>query len=1063
MSKLKTDVDHEKIRKRLQTFLEYLPQAGIKKGNNYFHSNRVKDVKFAKGELSAIVKGTYPYYTSIDLRNSGIQFDCSCPAPLPCKHVAALTIYATETFFNSDSERAENLLETNKALSAKKPQKESLRIILQENGEIRLQSIDETNIFSYIMANELPLKKGHASFLRDLYIYKGSTEFISRIPQFLFRNSFIPQDIEFLTSKDHRPLILHHPIKMVTEVIINEPNADFLSLENYYLDPISNEKIIMPIKHDKMNSERVNYVEKFHIFEKDKKLYFSAILYDSAYSELAKRISNPDKIPIKTILEKLAYYKLSGFKGLEKLPAIHSIGPEIKISIDPIIRKNELNLKVKNFYGYKIEEMANKVSLSSHRKNDLESEPFSDLAIIPITKPKSVKVKKRIDKGENGNYALRNLIDEKKLYKKFNQLLDVENKNKGIISQNQIIDFFESSVKLFKKKNFQVQIHQDLLDITKKDKPAIDIEITSSGIDWFDIQIVVPEDYKKYISIFMKAIKNDQDFIQLPGNSWVNIESLGLKKLIQSLNQLGIHPSNLNKTHTIRKGEAVSFMMDYDVELNLRADIQLKRIHENLKKSHSYHPSPSKQKGSNKNKLDIAGKHFNGELRDYQIEGVEFLNHLTNIGIGGILADDMGLGKTIQCLAYLNYRFQNSKNKEKYLIVGPLASLSVWTSECHKFSQQLPIYSWHGQTRDEKTFPKAGIILTTFGTFVRDSQLFTGENFDVVLVDEAQNIKNYKALASKSLRKIQSKIFFCVTGTPIENNLLELWALFDLVFPGYLGKKEFFQKEYAKISKEKLSNLKNKIAPFILRRTKSEVLKDLPEKTINLLPLPMTDRQKKAYDKARAIAIVDLKNAGNDYLIKLLPHLMKLRRIACHPDVHLNSKAKPQHSGKFTFLAESIDEFISSSKGILVFSQFTDVLSIFESMLKKRKIPFFYLDGKTSSKKREEMVKKFQAGENHFFLISLKAGGTALTLTRANLVIHLDPWWNPAVENQAIDRVHRIGQKNSVFVYKLYSEGTIESKVLDLQKKKMDLFQGIFDGSTSHTKISKEDLIELLT
>lgn len=1063
MSKLKTDVDYEKIRKRLLEFLEYLPQASIKKGSDYFYSNLVKDVKFAKGELSAIVKGSYPYHTSIYLRNSRIQFDCSCPAPLPCKHVAALTIYASETFFNTDSESAINVLGTNKTLSVQKPEKESLRIMLHENGEIRIQSLDESKIFSYIIENEHPMKKGHVSFLRDLYVYKGSTEFISWIPQFFFRSRLIPQDIEFLTSKDHRSLILHHPIKMVTEVILNEPNADSLRLENYYLDPITNEKIIMPIKHDKMNSQRINYVEKFHIFENDKKLYFSPILYDTAYAELAKRISDPDRIPIKTILEKLSNYKINGFKGLEKLPAIHSIGPEIKISIDPIIRRNELNLKVKKYYGYKVEEMEKKMFLSSHRKNDSESEPFSDLAIIPITKPKAVKVKKRIHKGENGNYALRNLIDEKKLYKKFNQLLDVENKNKGIISQNQIIDFFESSVKLFKKKNFQVQIHQDLLYIAKKDKPTIDIEITSSGIDWFDIQIVIPEEYKKYISIFMKAIKNDQDFIQLPGNSWVNIESLGLKKLIQSLNLLGIHPSNLNKNHTIRKGEAVSLMMDYDVELNLRADIQLKRLHADLKKSHSDHSNPSIQKGWTLDTHAFTGKQFDGELRDYQIDGVKFLNHLTNLGIGGILADDMGLGKTIQCLAYLNNRFQNSKKKEKYLIVGPLASLSVWTGECHKFSQQLPIHTWHGQTRDDKTFPKTGIILTTFGTFVRDSRLFTEENFDVVLVDEAQNIKNYKALASKSLRKIQSKIFFCVTGTPIENNLLELWALFDLVFPGYLGKKEFFQKEYAKLSKEKLTTLKNKIAPFILRRTKSEVLKDLPEKTINLLPLPMTDRQKKAYDKARAIAIVDLKNAGNDYLMKLLPHLMKLRRIACHPDVHLNSKAKPQHSGKFAFLTESIDEFISSSKGILVFSQFTDVLSIFESMLKKRKIPYFYLDGKTSSKKREEMVKKFQAGENHFFLISLKAGGTALTLTRANLVIHLDPWWNPAAENQAIDRVHRIGQKNPVFVYKLYSEGTIESKVLDLQKKKMDLFQGIFDSSTLNTKISKEDLIALLS
>ena len=392
----------------------------------------------------------------------------------------------------------------------------------------------------------------------------------------------------------------------------------------------------------------------------------------------------------------------------------------------------------------------------------------------------------------------------------------------------------------------------------------------------------------------------------------------------------------------------------------------------------------------------------------------------------------------------------------------PLAALGVWEAEIQKFSPNLSVYRWHGPERSYKDALGSDVVITTFATFTLDAEKFAGVNWQMAFIDEAQFVKNFRSKAAHALRKIHARSIVCLTGTPLENYLEDLWALFDLIFPGYLGTAQSFKDAYGgHLELNDREGLMRKIRPFMLRRRKAEVLKELPAKTEMVVKIPMTHEQAKVYEAARIRAISNLGKTGSP-LIDLLKHLTNLRRIACHPYLEAETP-DPFQSGKFEYLDSKLIELSVASEGVLVFSQYTSVLKVLKVLLKKRGIETLYLDGKTPEKARRTLVTRFQDGAAKFFLISLKAGGTALTLTRADTVIHLDPWWNPAAENQATDRAHRIGQKKHVMVYKLISEGSVEEKVLALQGRKRELFNELIDGEESRSnRITRDDIAALL-
>ncbi|MDK0889892.1 DEAD/DEAH box helicase [Clostridium perfringens] len=484
-------------------------------------------------------------------------------------------------------------------------------------------------------------------------------------------------------------------------------------------------------------------------------------------------------------------------------------------------------------------------------------------------------------------------------------------------------------------------------------------------------------------------------------------------------------------------------------------------------------------------KRKLVPKALNAELRSYQKEGFKWINEITDLGFGGVLADDMGLGKTLQIIAFLL-----SQKKSKSIVVVPTSVIYNWMDEFEKFAPSIRIGLVHGSKskrdkvlRDfkrglgikieeenlkEKSYEKYDVLLTTYGTLKNDEKAYENLSFDYCIIDEAQNIKNPSAQATLSVKNIKSRCNIALTGTPIENNLMELWSIFDFVMPGYLFTKDRFRERFI-LDESNLSELKYLITPFILRRLKEEVLSELPEKLEKKYLVEMKGKQKQLYSfyvKAIKNQLNENKSSeksGRDK-INLFAYLTKLREICLDPSIVV-----PDYKGgssKLTVVREIVKDASESGKKILLFSQFTSVLQKIEEDFKKEDISYLYLDGGTSAKDRVERVKKFNEDSNiKVFLISLKAGGVGLNLTSASVVIHFDPWWNPAVEDQATDRAHRFGQENKVEVIKLVAKDTIEEKIVLMQEDKRELIQSLMDGKTMDGKglkrLTEEEISKL--
>ena len=459
--------------------------------------------------------------------------------------------------------------------------------------------------------------------------------------------------------------------------------------------------------------------------------------------------------------------------------------------------------------------------------------------------------------------------------------------------------------------------------------------------------------------------------------------------------------------------------------------------------------------------------HLKAELRDYQTIGLSWLGFLHKFKFGGVLADDMGLGKTLQTLAFLDRLKYDKKIDKPSLIIMPTSLLGNWRSEIEKFTPNLKYIMLYGTNRDD-IYPKlkdCDIILTSYQIAQRDSAILKELNLSYLILDEAQRIKNPRAKITTVVKHLKADYKLALTGTPMENHLGELWSIFDFLMPSFLGNQALFKKMYQNpIEKENNINLKDrlrkKISPFMLRRSKDEVLDELPEKIEILRKVPFGKKQALLYENVR----VSMENRVKEEISKkgiaksrimILDALLKLRQICCDPSLISLSQAKHiQESAKREMLMELLDELIAEGRKILIFSQFTSMLSLIEDDLKAKNYKYSKLTGQT--KDREGAINRFKEEDCNIFLISLKAGGVGLNLVEADTVIHYDPWWNPAVENQATDRAYRIGQTKTLFVYKLIVENSIEEKILKLQESKSSLQKGIY----SNSKDGKEKIID---
>jgi len=466
---------------------------------------------------------------------------------------------------------------------------------------------------------------------------------------------------------------------------------------------------------------------------------------------------------------------------------------------------------------------------------------------------------------------------------------------------------------------------------------------------------------------------------------------------------------------------------------------------------------------------------FKGELREYQQHGVDWLQFLREHEFGGILADDMGLGKTVQTLANLAVEKRAGRMRHPSLIVAPTTLMGNWRREAALFTPKLRVLVLHGPDRAAHfdRLDEFDLVLTTYPLLARDRAVLLDQPWHYLVLDEAQQIKNPKAQAAQVVRKLDCRHRLCLTGTPMENHLGELWAQFDFLIPGFLGDRQTFNRVYrTPIEKhndsERLERLNRRISPFLLRRTKDRVAAELPPKTELLRQAEFDPRQARLYESVRLTmekkvrTAIAAKGLARSHIV-VLEALLKLRQVCCDP--RLLARTTPGAAGtpsaKFNLLFELLPEMLEEGRRVLLFSQFTSMLGLIERELDRRGIACAKLTGQT--RKRDAAIQRFRDGDTNLFLVSLKAGGIGLNLVEADTVIHYDPWWNPAVEHQATDRAHRIGQDKPVFVYKLVTEGTVEEKILALQARKQKLARSVYgEGRKQDQPPIDEDTIQAL-
>ncbi|MFZ6774697.1 DEAD/DEAH box helicase [Undibacterium sp. SXout7W] len=459
--------------------------------------------------------------------------------------------------------------------------------------------------------------------------------------------------------------------------------------------------------------------------------------------------------------------------------------------------------------------------------------------------------------------------------------------------------------------------------------------------------------------------------------------------------------------------------------------------------------------------LPVVPSTLQAELRDYQREGYQWLARLARWGVGACLADDMGLGKTVQTLALLLDRAPQGPA----LVVAPISVAMNWESEVRRFAPTLNVRAYHRQ-RSLADLGAFDIVIVSYGMLQSDAEAFALQHWHSVVLDEAQVIKNAATKRSQAAMALHADFKMIASGTPVENHLGELWNLFRFINPGLLGSRERFAERFStpieRGDKEVRQHLKKLIQPFILRRTKTQVLSELPPRTEITLQVELSDEERHLYEALRQEALdkIATLNTEGGQSLKVLAEITKLRRFCCHPQLVFRNSTLS--GSKLAVFAETLEELLDNRHKALVFSQFVDHLAIVREWLEHKGISYQYLDGSTPPLERKKRVDAFQAGQGDVFLISLKAGGTGLNLTAADYVIHLDPWWNPAVEDQASDRAHRMGQQRPVTIYRLVTQETIEEKIIALHAEKRDLADSLLDGGDVSARLDTAALLQLL-
>ena len=611
---------------------------------------------------------------------------------------------------------------------------------------------------------------------------------------------------------------------------------------------------------------------------------------------------------------------------------------------------------------------------------------------------------------------------------------------------------------IVEKHDTYVSNHLKKTHIFKKSTVKNMFQIGTDGIMSYQFSIDGIE--RSEMKELLKSVKQKKKYYKMKSGDYLSLQNNdGLNTVLEMQKKLSLDSEQMEQ-------ESIAIPKYQSLKLSDLSDLEYYKIDQSVSDLiHNFETF--------KNQRFTFTEEEEKTLREYQKVGVQWLYMIAKCEFGGILADEMGLGKSIQTITYIKHRLQEEK-QAKMLIIVPTSLLYNWEDEFQKFGKEISIMIVNDikahRLEKLKHVDQAQVIITSYGLLRQDIEVYEKMEFDTMILDEAQNIKNPKSDTAIAAKKIKARVKFALTGTPLENSIYELWSIVDFIMPGYLGSFQTFKEMYPITDLEETGymNLKRQIDPFILRRKKKDVLKDLPEKLENKVYVELNEAQKELYLSELEKAQKEIQKIEEDQTVSqnqffILSLLTRLRQICIDPSLIFDD----YHGGssKFDTLLPILEEMIQNQHKILLFSQFPSVLKNLMPHLDAHHIRYLYLDGSTKAGERMQLVKQFHQDDTPVFLISLKAGGTGLNLTIADEVIHLDPWWNPQVENQATDRTHRIGQTKTVEVIKLISIGTIEEKIIALQEKKRALSDMMIEGEQRSemvlSKLSSDELLNL--
>ena len=953
-----------------------------------------------------------------------------------CKHIIATIFY----FYIVAKNRIKKINKENPALSKSKECK-----VAKGSVEKKILNLD------------LDIKRNdNKTFDIQIRIGENTTYLIPKINEFLkckevkgqlrINGEFLYNSSSMKFKEEDERLLNYIVLNLNKEDSFKVIEGKILRVNEEYIEEIL--KLVSDNRKVKLNYDYINY--ESYIIKEDMPLSFTVkIDFDKIILTTKKKLPIPLNDNFTVFLNdrkiylpsekqinnyKILYNKLKGHGKIEYPKQEASINRLFNllgdISKDIILGEGVKSL-CRNYYKVRI--------LFKNENNDIRCKATINYfgKIINI-------LDKNIDyflRDNNFEEEISMKLERYRFIKKANEFLFIGNDEERYELLTNGLKFFEGFSRLEFSKSFnEVNIlgSNDIYAIFEGKDEELRFKYDIDGLD-----------YSEYINV-LQALEDDRDFYKTKTGRLLNLRDLGIANFFNIIDNLIYNQEIYDGEIEIDKSKAIFIeenIENYNLNFIRGAEI-LKVISKRLESRFIE---------------EVNGvKELNGILRNYQLTGVNYLLSLSEMNFGGILADEMGLGKTIQLIAFLLHK----KNKRS-LVVTPTSLIYNWKEEFEKFAPSLNIGIIHGSksTRNRILDNKEDydVLLTTYGTIKNDIEFYKNEIFDYCIIDEAQNIKNPKAQNTKIIKEINAKVKFALTGTPIENSLIELWSIFDFIMLGYLFDEKKFKKKFVNRSENEIEELRSLIKPFILRRLKRDVITELPEKIEKKYYVPMTSEQKLAYKNYMKEVKLKLKT-GEDDNITIFSYLTRLRQI-CQDPILVN-KDYTGDSGKLNVALEIIEEVIEDNNKMLVFSQFTSVLKKIEEELNIRKIKNKYLDGSTSAKERIKLVSEFNdSKEPEIFLISLKAGGTGLNLTSAKFVMHMDPWWNPAIEDQATDRAHRIGQKNIVEVIKLIAKDTIEEKIIQLQEDKREIINSVMsDDSLNINNISKltnEEILDL--